>query len=139
MSPNPFIGKLKEPTEDELTAELGPARAVWDQLIARLATECNIVVREWHSYSPKAGWALRLKVKKRNILYLSPRRGSFQVAFVLGARAVEAAARSRLPRKVVRLVEEGKRYPEGTAVYLPVAAATDMAAIVKLAAIKLEY
>ena len=139
MLPNAFIGKPEKPSDDELTAELGPARVLWDQLIARLAAESNIVVQEWNSYSPKAGWALRLKVKKRNILYLSPCRGGFRAALVLGDRAVEAARQSALPRKVAAIVETGKRYPEGTAVQLDVTGAKDIAAIVKLASIKLQY
>jgi len=137
--PNAFIDKLEEPTEEELTAELGPARVLWDQLLARLAAECDIVVQEWHSDSRKSGWALRLKVKKRNILYLAPCRGSFRIALILGDRAVEAACQSTLPRKVIAIVEEGKRYPEGTAVRMDVTGAKDIPAIVKLASIKLQY
>jgi hypothetical protein len=139
ITPNAFIGKLEAPTADELTAALGPARAHWDQLLARLAAELNLVVAEWNSSSPKYGWALRLKMKKRNIVYLGPCRGSFRVAFVLGDRAVEAARHSTLPRKVVKLIEEGKRYPEGTAVRIEAIGAKDIAAIVNLAAIKLQY
>ncbi|MBZ5727749.1 MAG: DUF3788 domain-containing protein [Acidobacteriia bacterium] len=139
MLANAFIGRLEEPADADLTAALGPARALWDQLIARLASECNLVEREWNSSSPKTGWALRLKVKKRNIVYLSPCHGGFRAAFALGDRAVEAARKSTLPRKVIKIVEEGKRYAEGTAVRLEVAGAQDIAAVVKLAAIKLQY
>jgi hypothetical protein len=139
MLPNAFIGKLEPPTADELTAALGPARVYWDQLLARLAAELNLVVEEWNSYSPKYGWSLRLKVKKRNIVYLGPSRGGFNVAFILGDRAVEAARQSTLPRRIVKLVEEGTRYPEGTGVRLEVSGAKDIPAIVKLAAIKLRY
>src|ERR1017187_862609 len=138
MLPNAFIGKLEQPTPAELRAALGPATESWNQLLARLATELIIVIEEWNSYSSKSGWALRLKVKKRNIVYLAPCSGGFNVAFVLGDRAVEAARHSTLPRRVVKLVEEGKRYPEGTAVRMEVTGARDIAAIVKLAAIKLE-
>jgi hypothetical protein len=139
MLPNAFIGKLEAPAADELTAALGPAKVHWDQLLARLAAELKLVDEEWNSSSPKYGWALRLKMKKRNILYLGPCRGSFRVAFVLGDRAVEAARHSTLPRRVFKLVEEGKRYPEGTAVRIEAVGAKDIAAIVKLAAIKLQY
>src|ERR1035438_9214792 len=139
MRPTAFIGKSEEPANDELTAELGSARGLWDQLVARLASESNIVVQEWNSYSPKAGWSLRLKVKKRNILYLAPCHGAFRVAFVLGDKAVEAVRHSTLPRKLIKMIEEGKRYPEGTAVRMDVTGAKDLPAIVKLAAIKLEY
>ena len=55
MLPNAFIGKPKQPTAAELTAALGPARALWDQLLAGLAGEHNLTVQEWNSYSRKAG------------------------------------------------------------------------------------
>jgi hypothetical protein len=139
ITPNAFIGKLEAPTADELTAALGPAKVHWDRLLARLAAELNLVVEEWSSSGAKYGWALRLKMKKRNILYLGPCRGSFRVTFALGDRAVEAARRRTLPRKVVKLIEEGKRYPEGTAVRMEAVEAKDIPAIVKLAAIKLQY
>ena len=35
MSPNAFIGRTKAPTDAELSAELGAARALWDQLLIR--------------------------------------------------------------------------------------------------------
>lgn len=139
MHPNAFIGKTAEPADAELTAALGPARAVWDQLISRLAADCNIVAAEWNSYSPKYGWALRLKIKKRNILYLGPHLGGFSVAFIFGERAMEAVRQSRLPRKLAESVAGGKRYPEGTSVRIDSAGARDIAGIVQLASIKLQY
>jgi hypothetical protein len=138
MLPNAFIGKASQPTDDELTAELGESRRLWDDVLARLASECKIVDQEWNSYSKKAGWSLRLKVKKRNILYLGPRHGSFRVAFVLGDRAVAAARAGKLPRSILKMVEEGQHYPEGTAVRFDVSGLKDVDAVVKLAAIKLQ-
>ena len=60
MSPNAFIGRTKPPTDDELSAELGVARVLWDELLADLA----LPVQEWNSYSPKAGWSLKLKLRQ---------------------------------------------------------------------------
>jgi hypothetical protein len=139
MHPNAFIGKTEKPAEEELAAALGPAQAAWDQLIARLAADCNITVAEWNSYSPKYGWSLRLKVKKRNIVYLVPHLGGFSVAFIFGDRAMEAARQAKLPRKVAGILAEGKKYPEGTGFRMDVAGARDIPAIVKLAAVKLQY
>lgn len=139
MHPNAFIGKTEKPAEEELAAALGPAKAVWDQLIGRLGAECNIGVTEWNTYSPKAGWSLRLKAKKRNILYLGPHLGGFSVAFILGGRAMEAARQATLPRKVAGIVAAGKRYPEGTLVRMDAVGARDIPAIVKLANIKVRY
>jgi hypothetical protein len=138
MLPNAFINKPDKPTDDELTAALGPAKALWDQLIADLAEECDAGIQEWKSYSPKYGWSLRLKHKKRTIVYLAPYRGCFGVAFILGDRAVQAARQSKLPRRVLTIIDEAPRYPEGTGVRLEVKGSKDIAIVKKLAMIKLD-
>ena len=48
---------------------------------------------QWTSYSPKAGWALRLKREKRTIVWMAPCPGRVRVVFILGNRALEAALR----------------------------------------------
>ena len=133
MSPNAFIGKTQPPTDDELSAELGAARVLWDELLAELA----LPIQEWNSYSPKAGWSVKLKLKKRTILYLAPCHGSFRVAFILGAKAVEAARQANLSKALLKIVDEAPRYPEGTGVRLHIKARRDLAAVKKLAAVKL--
>ena len=137
MPPNAFIGKSHPPTDAELAEALGPAKALWDQLLASLAAEHKLTVQEWNSYSPKAGWSLRLKNKDRNILYLSPCKGEFRAAFALGDKAVAAARQSDLPPGVIKIISEAKRYAEGTAVRFVTVKAKDIPSIVKLAGIKL--
>jgi hypothetical protein len=139
MLPNAFIGKPKKPTAAELTAALGPAKALWDQLLARLADEFNLTVQEWNSYSRKAGWSLRLKRKDRNILYLTPCEGCFFVSFALGDKAVEAARQSGLPPSVIKTINEAKRYAEGTGVRLEIKKPKDIGMVEQLAAIKLAH
>ena len=133
MSPNAFIGRTKPPTDEELSTELGAARALWDELLTELA----LPIQEWNSYSPKAGWSMKLKLKKRTILYLAPCHGSFRVAFVLGDKAMEAARQLKLPAAVLKIIDEAPRYPEGTGVRLEIAARQDLAAVKKLAEVKL--
>lgn len=70
---NAFIGKTTQPTSAEITSALGPAAPVWEELPLRLRDEQKITIGEWTSSSPKHGWALRMKQKKRNILYMAPR------------------------------------------------------------------
>jgi len=136
--PNAFIGKSEMPTDDDLAAELGrSAKALWDRLLAGLAERHNIVTQEWNSYSPKAGWSLRLKRDKRAILYLSPCRGCFRASFALGGKAVEAARGSGLPQRVIQIIDSAKRYAEGTGVRIEVNGPADIAVALKLAAIKL--
>ena len=133
MSPNAFIGRTKPPTDEELSTELGAARVLWDELL----TEMALPIQEWNSYSPKAGWSMKLKLKKRTIVYLAPCHGSFRVAFVLGDKAVEAARQLKPSKAVLKIMDEATRYPEGTGVRLEIAARKDLAAVKKLAEVKL--
>jgi len=133
MSPNAFIGRTKPPTDDELSVELGAVRALWDELLAELA----LPIQEWHSYSPKAGWSLKLKLGKRTILYLAPCHGTFRVALVLGAKAVLAARAAKLSKAVIKVIDEAPRYAEGTGIRFEVTARKDLAAIKTLTEVKL--
>lgn len=135
-TPNAFIGKAVAPTEEELRAALGATADLWGQLIEWLAQQ-GVADNEWHSYSVKAGWALRLKVKKRTIVYLAPCAGSIRAVFVLGDKAVAAARQSDLSKATIKLLDEAPHYAEGTGVRLVVKALKDLAAIKKLATIKL--
>ena len=139
MLPNAFIDKSKKPTAAELTAALGPAKALWDQLLAGLADERNLTVQEWNSYSRKAGWSLRLKLKDRNILYLTPCEGCFFVSFALGDKAVKAARQSRLPQSVIKTINEARRYAEGTGIRMEIKKPKDIEIVKQLAAIKLAH
>lgn len=113
--------------------ELGDARALWDQLLKELA----LPVQEWHSYSVKAGWSLRLKVGKRTIVYVIPCRGALRVSFALGEKAMQAARESKLPASVIKILEEAPRYAEGAGVRLDVTKKSDLSTVKKLAAAKM--
>ena len=139
MLPNAFIGKTEEPTGEELAAELGASRVLWDQLVTELAAELDIRDQEWHSYSRKAGWSLRLKRKERNIVYLSPSQGSFVASFALGDKAIQAARAATPSRRVLKAIAEGRRYAEGTAVRVEVARPEGIADVKKLAQAKVEH
>ena len=138
LEPNAFIGFTRQPSDADLTTALGPARDLWDHLLAELAAKCKLTDAEWHSYSPKAGWFIRLKVKKRNILYMSPCQGLFRVSFILGAKAIDATRNAAFPKAFQKLIEEGQQYPEGRGVRIRVKSAKDIAQIPKLAAIKMQ-
>src|ERR1035441_3907001 len=94
---NAFIDHAAQPTPEELTAALGPTATIWNKLVGCLADEYGLNVQEWNSYSLKAGWSMRLKLKKRNILYMAPCRGCFRVAFRPGHKAVKAAPPDQAP------------------------------------------
>lgn len=134
---NAFVGKNREPTDKELASALGPAKAVWDRLLNELASEHGVTLKEWTSYSPKAGWSLRAKRRVRTIVWLSPCQGSFNVLFILGGKAMNAARQSALPQRAVKALDAAIQYPEGTGVRLRVRSARDIGFLKKLAAIKI--
>jgi hypothetical protein len=59
------------------------------------------------------------------------------VALILGDKAVAAARQSNLAKSTLKLLDEAPRYPEGTGLRLMVKAQKDLAAIKKLALIKM--
>ena len=134
--PNAFLGRKDRPTGREVLSVLGDCADAWDGLIAWLAAK-GAGDQEWKSISPKYGWSLRLSLKKRNIVYLSPCEGCFQVSFALSDRAVKAALESDLPKGIIDEIRGAHRYAEGTGVRLLVKRPSDLPAIRKLALIKL--
>jgi len=111
---------------------------LWQQLVADLKRELKLDKEEWNSYSIKGGWSLRLQLKKRNIVYLSPGAGCFLASFALGDKALAAARKSKLPKSVFKIIDEVKRYAEGTAVRLEVHESEDVAVVRTLAKIKID-
>ena len=135
---NAFVGKLGPPTDKELSAALGPAKSLWDQLLTELADELKLPAREWNSYSKKAGWSLRVKRGDRTILYLAPLPRAFRASFALGDKAVQAAKASGLPKPVLKIIESARKYAEGTAVRIEVNNVADIAVVKQLAKAKMD-
>jgi hypothetical protein len=136
---NAFLGKAAQPSEADIERALGRAKPVWDQLIAELASEHGLTTREWKSYSAKYGWSLRLKRGKRTIVWLAPCAGFFQAIFILGGKALTAIRQTALPARVLRVIDEAPKNPEGTGVRVAIKGAKDIAVVKKLAAIKLQH
>ncbi|HKV77491.1 MAG TPA: DUF3788 domain-containing protein [Candidatus Sulfotelmatobacter sp.] len=138
VSQNAFAGKAERPTEKEVEVALEQSYSLWKQLVTELPRELKLDGEDWHSSGLKYGWALRLQLKKRNIVYLSPRSGSFLAAFVLGDKAVAIARKSKLPGYVLKMIAEAKRYGEGTPVHVEVSRPEHLKPVKVLAKIKVE-
>ena len=138
--PNPFIGKPSAPTEAEVAAVLAEAKPVWDAWLSELASLHGARTTEWKSYSPKAGWSLRVLKGKRTIVWLSPRTGLFMAAFVLGEKAVAAAkASAAFPAGILQLLDEAPKYPEGRGVRIYIQKAADLDTARRLTELKLAH
>ena len=138
LAPNAFIGKPAPPTSSELSTTLGKSHALWDRLIGELKSSRLIDGQEWHSYSKKAGWSLKVKRGERVILYLSPLTNCFRASFALGEKALQAVRASGLPAATLKLLAEAKKYAEGTAARIEVHSVEDVETIKKLAKAKVE-
>lgn len=139
MWENAFIGHTAAPTDPELAAALGPAFDLWNKTLEVIRAVPKITATEWTSYSPKAGWALRAKAGKRNIIYLTPCATTILATFIFGDRALAAIRATKFPKRLLKVLDEAPRYPEGTGVRLPVKTASDVALLDKLIGIKLAY
>lgn len=135
-TPNAFVGKKEPPSDAELASVLGPAKQLWDKVVSALKSECPELVAEWKCSTPKLGWGLRLQQKQRNIVYLSPCKGSFRVGFVLGDKAVAAARDARLPSHILDCLATAPSYAEGTGVRFEITK-EEVPAICRLARIKI--
>jgi len=129
-----FDDKTRRPDEAALAAALGPLKKLWDDLVGHLVETYPPASEDWTFYK---SWSLRLKHKKRTILYLLPRDRMFLVAFVFGGPATETARQSRLPKAVLKAIDEAPVYPEGRGFRLEVRTDRDLETMKRLAAIKM--
>jgi len=137
MALSAFDDKSKEPLRGELTEVLGQATHLWDQLISNVRSRFDPLTEVWGFSGKKWGWALRLKHKKRAVLYLTPSDECFYAGFALGQKAVGAAHDSDLPPSVLDIIDNSQKFAEGRGVRLEVRSDNDVQSVIKLAEIKM--
>ena len=137
MALSAFDDKSQEPQTNELEETLGRTKTHWNNLTAHIAAEFAPCGMTWGFAGAKWGWSLRLKQKKRTVLYMTPCRKHFLVGFALGEKAVKAAREGGLPASVMKTIEEAPKYAEGRGVRLEIRNKKDLEAVKELAAIKM--
>ena len=137
MALSAFDDQLREPRKEELGTVLGQAAGWWDDLIERIRARFDPLAEDWVFSGKKWGWALRLKHKKRAVLYMTPAEGFFYVGFALGQKAVDAARASDLPPAVLGVIDGAQKYAEGRAVRLEVRSEPGVRSAVQIAAVKM--
>jgi Protein of unknown function (DUF3788) len=137
MAWSAFDDKASPPTEKSLLETLGRAGPLWTRLRGNLESAHGPLVEEWTFAGKAYGWSLRLKQKKRAIVYMTPCREYFLASFALGEKACAAARAARLPARLLAIIDAAPRYVEGRGVRIPVKRASDVAGVEKLAAIKI--
>ncbi len=132
-----FDDKSAAPSDTALAEALGRTSKLWNDLKVALYTQYDPLTEKWGFAGAKWGWSMGLKHKKRTVLYLTPCKRHFLVGFALGEKAVKVAHLSDLPREVLDIIDAAPRYAEGRGVRLEVRYKKDVAAVLKIAAIKM--
>jgi hypothetical protein len=137
MDPGIFLEKSASPTAPALAGALGAKASLWRELKQAIAAQHAPITEDWVFAGKTSGWSLRLKQKKRAVVYLTPCARGFRASFAFGERAVRAAHESALPSAILRLIDEAPKYVEGRAVRIDVKRAADVRYVIELAAIKM--
>jgi len=137
MALSAFDDKAKPPKPAQVKQVLGASHELWQAIIDHLSEQYPPVDEKW-GFSGKAwGWGLKVKQKKRAILYLTPQDAFFYVGFALGEKAVAAFLAAKPPKRLRELIEAAPRYAEGRGVRIEVRQRTDLKWIEKIAAAKM--
>jgi hypothetical protein len=137
MALSAFDDKSAPPRKAALAEMLGRTSTHWDALRTRLADEFDPLAEDWNFAGAKWGWSLRLKHKKRGIVYMTPCRRHFLAGFALGEKAVKAVRDLKVPQAMLEAIDAAPRYAEGRGVRLEVRNKKDLDGIVKIAMAKM--
>jgi hypothetical protein len=137
METSVFTDRSKKPDGKRLVKALGKSGPHWTAIKAHITKKHGEALEEWKYYGPKAGWVLKVLLKKRNLFFLTPLKGYFRVAFVFGDKAALAVEKSRLRAAVRKDLREARRYAEGRALRLEVKSPQDATSVKKLIDIKI--
>ena len=125
------------PDDVQVKDVLGKTFRFWTAIKKYFEDKQIDVQEEWKFWGQKYGWSMRLKHKKRNILYLVPCKGYFMAAFVFGDKAVAAAENSTLPESILDMIRSARKYAEGRGFRFEVRGQEDVENTKKLIEIKM--
>jgi hypothetical protein len=132
-----FIDKTAIPTPQDVAKSLTPIPGnVWKLFLNHLHEVHDPVIEHWKFMN--SGWTLVPKKHARTICYLFPAEGYFTAAFTFGSKAVAAARRSKLPKRILTAMEEARPYAEGRGFYVKCSRPADLHHLFTLAALKMD-
>jgi len=138
MALSAFADKSREPREDDLRRVMGTTIKHWAAIVKQAASDYPPLEESWGFSGTAWGWSLKLRQKKRTIMYLTPCKGYFIAGFALGEKAVRAAHKAGLDQSTLSLIDGARKYAEGRAVRIEVRRKRDRDQVIKMAAIKME-
>ena len=115
-----FIDKTNKPEQKDLITALGKTYNLWQDIINLVYLKYPNAVSDWNFPGQKYGWNLKIKDKKRAIIYLLPRDKRFMVAFNFGQKAFEKIMDSNISKEIKHSLESAKVYAEGRGIRIEV-------------------
>jgi hypothetical protein len=139
MAISAFDDKANPPGARALLNALGRTGGLWTRLRDDLEAEYGPLIEEWNYWGKSHGWSMRLKRKKRAIVYMTPCRSHFVASLALGEKACAAARDEGAAGAVLKLIDAAPKYPEGRGIRVPVRSTRDVVIVEALAALKVAH
>lgn len=140
MSPNKHSTRASStsssPTEAQLAKKLSKSYKFWLSFIDQVTAAHPATKLEWKYNASDETWRYILRLKQRNLAYLTPGKDSFLVSLAMSEEALSAAEELGVPKSFVDLVRASPQYPEGRAARIEVVSAADLTTARKLTAAK---
>ena len=136
MTASVFEDKATMPDDKMLAVALDNSNRLWLQIKKHLKAEYGELIEEWKFYGQKSGWILKTLRKKRNLFFFIPLKGSFQVSFIFGEKAVAVVEKSDMPQELITELKNARKYAEGRGLRIDVKNSVDVEHIKKLVEIK---
>ena len=134
-----FADKGIMPDDGMVSAALGDAASIWDELRTHVADNYPSVSGEWRHYGKASGWTYKLISKKRNLLFFVPRTDCFRLRIVLGEKAVARAEEdNELPDEIKETIRTAVPYVEGRSIDIDVNRREQLEPIKRLLRIKVQ-
>jgi len=132
-----FDDKTIKPDDNMVSAVLGGAAPIWEELRSHIEGNYPNVIGQWMHYGKAAGWTYKLLSKKRNLLFFVPRTGCFRLRIVLGEKGCACVeADNDLPDEIKEAFRTATPYTEGRSIDIDVDGREQLAAIKRLLKIK---
>ena len=113
-----FTDKNKLPDNADLKESLGDTYQLWQLIKDYVISKYPQGFEVWNC--SKYGWSVRIKDKKRAIIYLLPREKFFKVAFVFGQKATDSIMKSKIANSVKSELDSARVYAEGRGIRIEI-------------------
>ena len=133
-----FLDRTAVPTDEDLKEVLLTSHKYWTDIREEILSKYGEIVPEWKFYDKRTGWTLKNMMKKRNLFFLKPYKGHFDLTFVFGDKAVSAIEKSEISENLIKEIRSAKKYMEGRVFTVSVNKKSDLRNIYKLIEIKIK-